>query len=213
MSADLEATTRVPGVQFHRTGLRRAPKKYREPKCGCRVVLRRTLEIHASEQYAAPRDLPAAGYDRVPILTAVGPYGPNAPFEGRWEIGLSVLVLTGLVVAMTLSIFLGAQSNRTIAALKHAEQTKLLATDLLLDLRRAESSQRGYLLTGNTIYLRGYKVGLTDLPLAIEVRHEGFFVKTPTGEQNPQAADFSVVQNNSSAIHPCRFGHDRQAEA
>ena len=167
MSAGLEATTRVPGVQFHRTGLRRAPKKYREPKCGCRVVLRRTLEIHASEQYAAPRDLPAAAYDRVPILTAVGPYGPNAPFEGRWEIGLSVLVLTGLVVAMTLSIFLGAQSNRTIGALKHAEQTKLLATDLLLDLRRAESSQRGYLLTGNTLYLRGYKAGLTDLPLAM----------------------------------------------
>ena len=73
---------------------------------------------------------------------------PDAPYEGRWEIGLSALVLMGLVAAMALSIFLGTQSDRAIQQLKQAEQTKLLATDMLLILRRAESSQRGYFLTG-----------------------------------------------------------------
>ena len=92
---------------------------------------------------------------------------PDAPYEGRWEIGLSALVLMGLVAAMALSIFLGTQSDRAIQQLKQAEQTKLLATDMLLILRRAESSQRGYFLTGETIYLKGYRAGLTDLPVAM----------------------------------------------
>jgi len=89
------------------------------------------------------------------------------PAEGRWEIGLSALILTGLVVAMTLVIMLGAQSNREITQLKQAERTKFLATDFLLNLRRAESSQRGYLLTGNPEYLRGYNDVITSLPLSL----------------------------------------------
>ena len=96
-----------------------------------------------------------------------GPREHPDPFEGRWEIGLSALILTGLVVAMTLVIMLGAQSNREITALKQAEQTKFLATDFLLNLRRAESSQRGYLLTGDPEYLRGYNAVITSLPLSL----------------------------------------------
>ncbi len=100
-------------------------------------------------------------------MTVVGPEPHRRPSEGRWEIGLSVLVLTSLVVAMVLSLLVGAQSNRTIQQLKQSDAIKVLATDLLLTLRRAESSQRGYLLTENPLYLRGYEAGLTDLPLAM----------------------------------------------
>lgn len=101
----------------------------------------------------------------IPADAVVGE--PSDPIEGRWEIGLSALVLTGLVAAMTLVIMLGAQSNREITQLKQAEQTKFLATDFLLNLRRAESSQRGYLLTGDPEYLRGYHAVINTLPQSL----------------------------------------------
>jgi CHASE3 domain sensor protein len=90
--------------------------------------------------------------------------------EGRWEIGLSALVLTGLLVSMTLVILLGAKSDREITQLRQAEQTKFLATDFLMRLRTAESSQRGYLLMGNAKYLRGYNAVAVSLPLALSRR-------------------------------------------
>ena len=126
---------------------------------------------HASERHIVLDSRADVGLAESQTLTAADAMTtgstPDVPYEGRWEIGLSALVLTGLVAAMALSIVLGIQSDRAIEQLKQAEQTKLLATDLLLGLRRAESSQRGYLLTGDTIYLKGYRAGLTDLPVAM----------------------------------------------
>jgi signal transduction histidine kinase len=68
---------------------------------------------------------------------------------------------------MTLVIVLGVQSNRESTLFRQAEQTKYLATDFLLKLRTAESSQRGYLMTGNPDYLRGYRAVGASLPAAL----------------------------------------------
>ncbi len=139
----------------------------------------------------ASHDRPLGRDGKASILTAsdAGMGDRAAPMDGRWEIGLSALVLTGLIVAMTLVIVLGAQSRRDLAQLREAEQVKFLATDFLMRQRTAESSQRGYLVTGNPRYLRGYNAVRTSLPLALTR------LEAATSKEPAQAARLARIRS------------------
>lgn len=73
-------------------------------------------------------------------------------------IGLTALAI---IVAMTFWINQNAQDNFNNVTADHYLRTA--STDVLNNLQSAESSQRGYLLTGNEIYLAPYSVAKTEL--------------------------------------------------
>lgn len=68
-------------------------------------------------------------------------------------VAVGLLVLLGVVAT---TIWLAAESARHFEAFTAARETRLSAGELRNGIQAAESSQRGYLLTGNQIYLAPY---------------------------------------------------------
>jgi signal transduction histidine kinase len=99
----------------------------------------------------------------------------DAPHQGALggRLTLPILLTAGFLTLIALSLasiwlYERAQQDaeRTIAA--HALEAKLVS--LLLDLRRAESSQRGYLLSGDARFLLTHRPAMDDvLPALAEV--------------------------------------------
>lgn len=116
---------------------------------------------------------------------------------------------------MILVIALGARSNREILQLKRAEQNKFLATDFLMRLRTAESSQRGYLVTGNPRYLRGYNAVADSLPLSLS------HLEAATSAEPLQRRRLAIIRSQfelkrremSDALQQERAGHRIRALA
>lgn len=79
------------------------------------------------------------------------------PITSRFVVRSSTLLLTigfgTLIVIVGMTIWLNTRAQRFVEAAAELRQTRMAAVDLRDALRIAESSQRGYLLTGNEIYL------------------------------------------------------------
>lgn len=68
-------------------------------------------------------------------------------------LGVGFFTLVGIVLA---TIWLGERSQFWVSAVIEARETRTAAVELRSALQTAESSQRGFLITGNEIYLAPY---------------------------------------------------------
>lgn len=79
------------------------------------------------------------------------------PISSRFVVRSSTMLLTvalaALIIIVGMTIWLNARAERFFEAAVSTRQTKAAAVELRDALRTAESSQRGYILTGNEIYL------------------------------------------------------------
>src|ERR1700754_730078 len=74
-----------------------------------------------------------------------------------------VLLIVGFAVVLTmgaLSLFLVRQSLSATASVDHSLTVLNVVANLRADIRRAESGQRGLLLTGGAQYLNDYNTSL-----------------------------------------------------
>lgn len=90
-----------------------------------------------------------------------------------WTFGRRLAVGFGLAAAVLLVIvFVGFRStdglvaNNALVAHSHVVATKL--TDLLSELKDAETGQRGYIITGNDDYLSPYRAALDTIPATMQ---------------------------------------------
>jgi signal transduction histidine kinase len=83
-----------------------------------------------------------------------------AAAPGRFRIWIQPLLLAAgfllLIVMSAAMAWLVAQAREDSAAVAHTLQVQDKLSNLLLDIRRAESGQRGYLFTNDQKYLEGY---------------------------------------------------------
>ena len=77
----------------------------------------------------------------------------SSRFVVRSSMALLTIALAALIVIVGMTIWLNGRAARIFEAAAYTRQTKAAAVELRDALRTAESSQRGYLLTGNEIYL------------------------------------------------------------
>jgi signal transduction histidine kinase len=80
--------------------------------------------------------------------------------------GFAIIVLMSLT-----SVWLAQQSEEQSKLVEHTLDVKNQLANLLLDLRRTESGQRGYLLTGNANYLEDYSDAVAEIEPAIDKLH------------------------------------------
>lgn len=76
-------------------------------------------------------------------------------------LGAGLLVLIGIVAA---SIILATRTTELNTALLQARNDRLLTEDVLQSLLELETGQRGYLLTGDTAYLRPFELARKRIP-------------------------------------------------
>jgi CHASE3 domain sensor protein len=82
-----------------------------------------------------------------------------------------VLLIIGFAVVLTmgaLSLFLIRQSLSATAGIDHSLTVLNTIANLRADIRRAESGQRGFLLTGDAAYLNDYNATLGRISPAID---------------------------------------------
>lgn len=71
-----------------------------------------------------------------------------------------IAISTAVVILMTLFVFFnGARVVEKIAKIEKYERVQRLLNDTLINLLNAETGQRGFLLTGNSMYLAPYLTG------------------------------------------------------
>lgn len=82
------------------------------------------------------------------------------PISGRLVVSLSIVLLAIGLLALTgivgLTIWLGERAQFYTAEVGNARETRTSAVELRSALQNAESSQRGFLISGNEIYLAPY---------------------------------------------------------
>ena len=78
-------------------------------------------------------------------------------------LGFTVLVLIGIT-----SVLLVERARQSATAANHALEVENAIATIQLMLRRAESGQRGYLLTGNEAYLATYRGAIDEILPALE---------------------------------------------
>lgn len=82
------------------------------------------------------------------------------PISGRFVVSLSIVLLAIGLLALTgivgLTIWLGERAQFYTAEVGNARETRTAAVELRSALQNAESSQRGFLVSGNEIYLAPY---------------------------------------------------------
>ena len=92
-------------------------------------------------------------------------------FTSGWQpalLGLGFVVLLAIGAA---TVFLSLQSGQDSGVVAHTLDVQKKLSNLLLDVRRAETGQRGYLLTGRRAYLDDYVVSVPALdPLIADLR-------------------------------------------
>ncbi|HUI15851.1 MAG TPA: CHASE3 domain-containing protein [Xanthobacteraceae bacterium] len=76
------------------------------------------------------------------------------------------LVVTTMLAALIVAaaFWLGARSKSDDAWVRHSLEVRAQLTHVLSLVQSAETGQRGYLLTGQDLYLRPYQMGLAQLP-------------------------------------------------
>ncbi|GAA3999916.1 sensor histidine kinase [Sphingomonas humi] len=104
------------------------------------------------------------------------------PARGRLALGIVIGLIVGflaLFAILGMTMWLGERSNSIFQASDVQRGTRTAAVELRDALRTAESSQRGYLLTGNEIYLAPYDTAkaralqhLSDLAQRLETGSE-----------------------------------------
>jgi len=75
-------------------------------------------------------------------------------------------VLAALIVAA--AFWLGARSKSDDAWVRHSLEVRAQLTRILSLVQSAETGQRGYLLTGQELYLGPYRTGLDQLPVSLQ---------------------------------------------
>ncbi len=82
----------------------------------------------------------------------------------RLAVAAGALVLLGIVAA---SVVIAARTEANVAEAEQSQVARFTTSDLLDALISAESSQRGYLLTGKPAYLAPYTSAVTRVPLLL----------------------------------------------
>ena len=91
------------------------------------------------------------------------------PRRLHWSLILAILVGLGLAIALVVaSILLAARNDATVARVARAQQTRATLAVALSALERAETGQRGYLLTRKSDYLEPYYAGVREAPAALD---------------------------------------------
>jgi signal transduction histidine kinase len=113
-----------------------------------------------------------------PLLIAVANSKPLAPLY--W----GLIVTTALVAVIVAAIFwVSAQNQSDNVWVRHSLALRGDLRDVLTLVQRAESGQRGYLLTGRDEYLAPYSNALNQLPIAIG-QTEQLVKDNPTQKQS-----------------------------
>jgi CHASE3 domain sensor protein len=114
------------------------------------------------------------------------------PISSRFVINSTIiLLLVGFIALLAIvgtTIWLGENAQRYVDEAFRARETRISAVELRSALQSAESSQRGFLVGGNEIYLAPYanaKSAGSD-PVRTPEGLAGF---VPAGERHGQAAD------------------------
>ena len=84
--------------------------------------------------------------------------------NSRLALGVAGGLLVGflaLLAIVGMTVWLGERSNTLFQETASQRDTRIAAVELRDAVRTAESSQRGYLLTGNEIYLAPYDTAKT----------------------------------------------------
>jgi two-component sensor histidine kinase len=92
-------------------------------------------------------------------------------------LGVGFLTLVGIVLA---TIWLGERAQHSFNAVIEARATRTAAVELRAALQTAESSQRGYIITGNEIYLAPYDNAKAQARRRLETL-QGALANTPEG--------------------------------
>jgi len=100
-------------------------------------------------------------------------------------LGVGFFVLVGIVVS---TIWLGERSQYWFNEIIEARQTRSAAVELRAALQTAESSQRGYIITGNEIYLAPYDNAKAQASRRIETLKELLESDTPDAALLPRLA-------------------------
>jgi len=98
-----------------------------------------------------------------PVLAALHPLRRGVATPWLLAIGFTVLVLIGVT-----SVLLVERARQSAAAANHALEVENAISTLQLMLRRSESGQRGFLLTGNEAYLATYRASIDEILPALE---------------------------------------------
>ncbi len=94
---------------------------------------------------------------------------PNRESRPLALLNRSLAVTTVLAALIVAAVFwLGARSKSDDAWVRHSLDVRAQLTQVLGLVQSAETGQRGYLLTGQDIYLRPYRLALTQLPVALQ---------------------------------------------
>ncbi len=107
--------------------------------------------------------------------SAAPPYPPESPGSRErtamrvpLHVGLLGAGFLVLLIIMAISIWLLGESNRVSDEVGHTLSATNLVGELGLNLRRAESGQRGFLLTGDGAYLDDYNAVVGKVPPVLE---------------------------------------------
>ncbi len=92
-----------------------------------------------------------------------------------------------LIVISAASIWLADQSNDDTEAVEHTLDVQNRMSLILLNLRRAESAQRGFILTGQPPYREEYRIAADNTPVALEN------AKTATADNPQQVARLQTL--------------------
>ena len=94
------------------------------------------------------------------LATDIGQHSADMPISSRLVISSAVVfLLVGLAALLSIvgmTVWLGERSQVSFDRVLQARDARGAAVELNTDLQTAESSQRGFLLTGNEIYLAPY---------------------------------------------------------
>ncbi|MGB7034195.1 MAG: CHASE3 domain-containing protein [Xanthobacteraceae bacterium] len=94
---------------------------------------------------------------------------PNRESRPLTLLNRSLAVTTVLAALIVAAVFwLGARSKSDDAWVRHSLDVRAQLTQVLGLVQSAETGQRGYLLTGQDIYLRPYRLALAQLPVALQ---------------------------------------------
>src|ERR1700692_2322961 len=100
---------------------------------------------------------------------------------GRWYLALPPLLLVGFLVALFLIAVASRSSlNAADERVHDSEERESALDEFLLLITRAESEQRGYLLTGADSYLHSYAAAAEKVGPALDRLHKAYTLGTET---------------------------------
>ncbi|HLZ97668.1 MAG TPA: CHASE3 domain-containing protein [Steroidobacteraceae bacterium] len=102
-------------------------------------------------------------------------FGEELGHVGRWYVVLPPLLLIGFLVGL---FFIAAAGQTRLNAaderVHNSEEREQALDDFLALIAEAESEQRGYLLTGESSYLKSYRAAAAKLAPALDRLHESY---------------------------------------